>query len=176
MFRNTYSLKLLYSFFFLLASVASADESKQPLDHSDYDRWNTISLQRISNDGKWIMYVINNGKADGDSTLVIRKNAAPKQYTARFTFDSKFAIYHIAPDPKVVEKLKKDKAQPEAMPSEQMELLELATGDHFTVAREKTETGWLTCWRHLSKRIRSKNKHRMSLNRMKSPPRACADQ
>ena len=128
----------------LIASVASADESKQPLDHSDYDRWNTISLQRISNDGKWIMYVINSGKADGDSTLVIRKNAAPKQYTvvraraARFTFDSKFAMYHIAPDPKLVEKLKKDKAQPEAMPSAQMELLELATGDHFTVARVKS--------------------------------------
>ena len=144
MFRNISSLKLLYSFFFLLASVASADESKKPLDHSDYDRWNTISLQRISNDGKWIVYVINSGKTDGDSTLVIRKNAAPKQYTvvraraARFTFDSKFAIYNIAPDPKLVEKLKKDKAQPEDMPHAQMELLELATGDHFTVARVKS--------------------------------------
>jgi len=144
MFRNTSGLKLQYCVFFLLASVALAHESKRPLDHSDYDRWNTISLQRISNDGKWIMYVINSGKADGDATLVIRKNGAPKQYrvlrgrAARFTFDSKFAIYEIAPDSKLVEKLKKEEAKPEAMPSSQMELLELATGDHFTVARVKS--------------------------------------
>lgn len=140
----TSSLKLLCSLFFLLASVAIADESKRPLDHSDYDRWNTISLQRISNDGNWIMYVINSGKADGDSTLVIRKNGAPKHYSvvrgraARFTFDSKFAICQIAPDPKLVEKLKKEKAKPEAMPASQMVLLELATGDHLTVERVKS--------------------------------------
>ena len=144
MFHNTSYFKLLYFLFLLLASIAIADESKRPLDHSDYDRWNTISLQRISNDGKWILYVIDSGKADGDATLVIRKNGASKQYSvvrgraARFTFDSKFAMYQIAPDPKRVEKLKREKTKPEAMPSAQMELLELATGDHFTVALVKS--------------------------------------
>ena len=59
MFCDTPRLKPLYYIFFLLAALASADESKRPLDHSDYDRWNTISMQRISNNGNWIMYTIN---------------------------------------------------------------------------------------------------------------------
>ena len=143
MFRKTFDLNLLCGLFILLATAAIGDESKRALDHSDYDRWNTISQQRISNDGHWIMYVIDSGKADGDATLVIRKNAASKEYrvvrgrTARFTFDSKFALYEIAPDPKQVKKLKKEKAKPESMPSAQMELLELASGVTFTVARAK---------------------------------------
>ncbi len=140
-----FSLKLLCSFLVLLGSVAFADdENKRPLDHSDYDRWNTISLQRISNDGKWVMYSIESGKAEGDSTLVIRKNGVAKEYTvlrgrrAQFTSDSKFALYEIAPDPKLVKKLKKEKAKPADMPSSQMELLELATGNHFSVPRVKS--------------------------------------
>lgn len=143
MLRYTSGLRL-HCLLLLLASAAIADVSKRPLGHSDYDRWNTISLQRISNDGKWIMYVIESGKADGDATLVIRKNGASKEYrvvrgqAARFTFDSKFALYRIAPDPKLVKQLKKKKAKPEAMPGTQMELLELKTGDTFTVARVKS--------------------------------------
>lgn len=144
MFRKISTLSLMCLAFFVLASAAVANEGKRPLDHSDYDRWNTISQERMSNDGQWIMYVIDSGKTDGDATLVIRKNAAPKQYkvvrgrAARFTFDSRFAVYEIVPDPKQVKKLKKEKAKPEAMPSAHMELLELATGDTFTVARVKS--------------------------------------
>ena len=144
MYRNTSSLKLLISLYLLMATIAIADVSKRPLDHTDYDRWNTMSQQRISNNGKWIMYVISSGKADGDSTLVIRKNGTDTQYSivrggaARFTFDSKFAIYQITPDAALVEKLKKDKAKPETIPDKQMQLLELATGKHFTVARVKS--------------------------------------
>ena len=78
MLRKISNAKLMCFLVVLLALVTGADESKKPLDHSDYDRWNTISLQRISNDGQWVMYVINSGKADGDPTLVIRKNGEAK--------------------------------------------------------------------------------------------------
>ena len=129
----------------LLGSIALADdESKRPLEHADYDRWNTISRPGISNDGQWIMYSIQSGKIDGDQTLAIRKNGDAKQYlilrgqAARFSFDSKFAAFEIAPDPQVVKKLKKEKAKPEDMPSKRMQLLELATGTQFTVDRIKS--------------------------------------
>ena len=144
MCRNTSSVKLLFSLFVLVSVTAIADISKRPLDHADYDRWNTISQQRLSHNGKWVMYVITSGKADGDSTLVIRKNGADTQYSvvrgrsARFTPDSRFVMYQIAPDPRRVEALKKDKAKPQDIPGTQLELLDLATGDHVTVARVKS--------------------------------------
>ncbi len=129
----------------LLGSFAQADdESKRPLEHADYDRWNTISRQTISNDGQWIMFSIESGKIDGDQTLVIRKNGDTKQYSilrgqaARFSHDSKFAAYEIAPDPKVVKKLKKEKAKPEDMPVKDLQLLELATGTLSTIPRVKS--------------------------------------
>lgn len=129
----------------LICSIALADdESKRQLEHSDYDRWNTISMQSISNDGQWIMYSIESGKIDGDQTLVIRKNGGTKQYSilrgqaARFTFDSKFAAYEIAPDPQLVKKLKKEKAKPEVMPVKELQLLELANGTEVTVPRIKS--------------------------------------
>ena len=137
-------LRLLVCLFLFAVSSAIADISKRPLDHSDYDRWNRLSQQRLSNNGQWIMYVVNSGKADGDSTLVIRKNGAHQQYSiargsaARFTFDSRFALYRISPDQALIKKLKKEKAKPEAMPQAHMELLELATGEHFTVPRVKS--------------------------------------
>jgi hypothetical protein len=144
MCRNTSSVRLLFSLIILVSVTAIADVSKRPLDHSDYDHWSTMSQQRLSHNGKWIMYVINSGKADGDSTLVIRKNGADTQYSvvrgraARFTSDSKFAIYQITPNPAHVEKLKKDKARPQDIPGTQLELLDLTTGDHVTVASIKS--------------------------------------
>ena len=144
MFRHMYRLGLPITFFILLVSVAIADEIKRPLEHSDYDRWNTISTVRVSNDGQWVLYGINSGKADGDETLVIRKNGEPKEYrivrgrSANFTFDSKRVIYEIAPDPKQIKKLKKEKAKSEDMPKPAMEVLELKSGKSFHADRIKS--------------------------------------
>lgn len=144
MLHHMYRLGLLCAFLCLLVSVGMADVSKRPLEHTDYDRWNTVSTVRISNDGQWIMYVINSGKADADATLVIRKNGATKEYrilrgrSATFTFDSKSVIYEIAPDPERIKKLKKEKAKPEAMPKPVLEVLTLNSGESFQADRIKS--------------------------------------
>jgi dipeptidyl aminopeptidase/acylaminoacyl peptidase len=127
-----------------LISTVFSDVSKKPLDHSDYDRWNTASMVQISNDGHWIQYVINSGKPDGDATLVLRKNGAPGEYkiargeSATFTFDSRFVIYKIAPDPERVEELKKEKTKPEDLPKPVLEVLELESGASYRVDRIKS--------------------------------------
>lgn len=127
--------------FLSAAANLSADNDKRALDHTDYDRWNTISSQQISSDGQWIMYTLTDGAIESKSTLIIQKNGSTKQYvvarggSARFTADSRFAIYRIAPDPDVVKKLKEKKAKANEIPGPQMELLDLATGGHFTVDR-----------------------------------------
>ncbi len=122
-----------------LAALGHDGDDKRPLEHEDYDKWNTITAQNISHDGQWISYVVQPGK--GDSTLVIRHVASDKEFkvlrglAARFTFDSRHLVYTIAPDPELIKKLKKEKKKPEDFPQPKLEILELETGAHSTIDR-----------------------------------------
>ena len=145
MLHRMHRLGLFGSLFLMVVvSATFAAEIKQPLDHADYDRWNTISTFQLSNDGQWILYTINSGKADGDPTLVIRKNGGVKEYrivrgrTAKFSFDSKQVIYEIAPDPEQIKKQKKEKAKPQEMPKPALEVLDLQSGETFLAKRIKS--------------------------------------
>ena len=80
-------------------------EDKRELQHTDYDKWNSVRGQNLSADGKWISYTVSPG--EGDATLKIRHIASTKEYTilrganARFTYDSKFVVYRVDPDSKL---------------------------------------------------------------------------
>ncbi|MFK7767574.1 MAG: prolyl oligopeptidase family serine peptidase [Mariniblastus sp.] len=123
------------------AQMAQEELEKRPLEHKDYDRWNTLTDQRLSNDGKWILYSIRSGKVGADSILNIRRNGSTKEYSitraagARFTFDSQFVIYRVMPDKAKIKALQKAKAKPEQMPSVVLEVLELETGEKFSASR-----------------------------------------
>ncbi|MGI4729151.1 MAG: prolyl oligopeptidase family serine peptidase [Janthinobacterium lividum] len=93
---------LLLPFFYFLVDAASAQTTvKKPLDHSVYDGWQSITNEHISDDGKWISYVIK--PQQGDATLVIstaknsNKFQVPRADTARFTADAKYAAFLIRP-------------------------------------------------------------------------------
>lgn len=123
-------------------AVGQSDtEGRRPLDHVDYDRWFTTTDQRISNDGRWVMYSIQSGKPDADSTLKIRRNGTVTEYSieraggAKFTFDSKFVVYRVSPGKQRIKALQKAKTKPEDMPGSKLEVLELESGDRFTAER-----------------------------------------
>ena len=117
-------------------SFAQDLEDKKPLDHADYDVWNTIRQSSLSNDGKWVMYSVVDGKSR--STLTIRQAAGSKQFTAknassgRFTYDSKLALFVVQPDPDLVKKLRKEKKTSD-IPKPKLQILDLASGDLKTV-------------------------------------------
>jgi dipeptidyl aminopeptidase/acylaminoacyl peptidase len=118
--------------------------SKKSLNHSDYDKWHTVSSQRLSNDGKWISYSIRSGKVGAESTLKIRQFGAAKEYAIsrasgpQFSFDSKYIIYRVRPDSERIKKLKKAKAKPDEMPGTYLEVLELETGKKFNDERVRS--------------------------------------
>ncbi|MDC0293760.1 hypothetical protein OAK98_00060 [Mariniblastus sp.] len=111
------------------------------LDHSDYDLWTTVSSQQISNDGKWISFSTKSGKSGALATLLIRQNRATKEYSiprgsgARFTFDSKFVIYRITPDPEKIAALKKAKVPADQIPGTIIEIMNLASGKRTSIDR-----------------------------------------
>ena len=128
-------------------------EDKRPLDHADYDKWNTMRQRSISNDGKWIMFSYANGK--GQSTLKIRHTSSAKEYTVknassgRFTFDSSKALFVVTADPEVAKKLRKEKKSDD-IPKPKLQILALESGEtttiegvsSFSLPRENSD--WIT--------------------------------
>ena len=95
-------LTLLFACSLAPASLAAQDElGRRPLEHEDYDRWNSVRSSGLSPDGAWVAFTVR--PADGDGTLTIRKIATQEQFTiergasANFTRDSRYAIYLVRP-------------------------------------------------------------------------------
>ncbi len=120
-------------------ALAQNIEERRSLEHDDYDLWNTITGKAISNNGKWIYYSVQPGK--GDATLKIREVESAREYSVlrgqrpEFSFDSRFVVYTIEPDPEVIKKLKADKRDPKEFPQSSLEILELETGKHTAIGR-----------------------------------------
>ena len=145
-FKRPVSASLLFAiaatFCFQNQLLRSQEDDRKALDHADYDKWHTIGQQSISNDGKWALYSVQPGK--GDAILHIRQIDTSRQYTitrgsgARFTFDSRFVVCTIPPDPEMVKKLKKEKTKPEDMPKTQLQIVELGSGQAYTIENVKS--------------------------------------
>ncbi|HEY9196443.1 MAG TPA: S9 family peptidase, partial [Mucilaginibacter sp.] len=75
--------------------------SKKPLDHSVFDGWQSLAGQRVSNDGKWIGYVIKPQQGDAELIIKTAKNTSTikilRADTVKLTSDSKFAVCLIRP-------------------------------------------------------------------------------
>lgn len=122
--------------------LGAQDElGRRALDHSDYDKWNSVGSEVLSEDGKWISFSVR--PAEGASTLTIREVDSQKQYTvlngsgARFSYDSQFAAYLIQPDPDLLEKLEEDedegRGEKQPKPEPKLEIVDLANDRHVTL-------------------------------------------
>src|ERR1700754_4332072 len=96
--RKTY----LFSILVVCSTLAFAQKtSKKPLDHSVYDTWQSLSNDHISDDGKWVVYVVK--PQAWDASLVItdtkqtNKMEVQRADTVRLTSDSKSAVFLIRP-------------------------------------------------------------------------------
>ncbi|MDB4925748.1 prolyl oligopeptidase family serine peptidase [Mucilaginibacter sp.] len=102
---------------------ASAQKiNKKPLDHSVYDGWQSITGDRISNDGKWILYAVKPQAGDAELVITdvgnINKTRIARADTGHFTPDSKYAILMIRPFYKEVRELKIKKKKPNEFPKD----------------------------------------------------------
>lgn len=139
------------------ADLAAQDVSRRPLEHKDYDVWNTMSGSQISRDGAWVTYVVQNGAIDGEATLHIHNSKTGREYVIqrgagpRVTWDSRFVIYRVTPKKTLLKELRKKKAKPEELPKAKLQILELQSGDIVTVERVRSflipeENGdWVAC-------------------------------
>jgi dipeptidyl aminopeptidase/acylaminoacyl peptidase len=135
----------------LIVSVTA--QTKRPLQHRDYDGWNSIQSQALSRDGKFLAYALF--PEDGDGLLVVRNLSTGKELrenagspppaqdnsdaetgagpqgavrTIRlaFTHDNRFVIASAFPPKADTDKARKERKRADEMPKPSMLIVDLA--------------------------------------------------
>ncbi|MCK7556649.1 hypothetical protein MKQ70_17145 [Chitinophaga sedimenti] len=115
---------------------------KKPLDHTVYDGWQSIGAKTISNNGKWIAYVIQ--PQEGDATLVItdskgtQKLEVPRGTVPFITEDSKYVLFTIKPAFKDTRQAKIKKKKADEMPKDTMGYVVLGSNEVIRIPQVKT--------------------------------------
>ena len=127
--------------FLSLISLQSLAQ-KKPLDHTVYDKWESIGERLINNTGKLIAYTIN--VQEGDGTMVLQQADGkklleiPRGYNMRFTEDGNFLVFKIRPAYQQTRNAKIKKARPDDMPKDSLGIVETATLSVEKIARVKS--------------------------------------
>ncbi|RYY06746.1 MAG: S9 family peptidase, partial [Sphingobacteriaceae bacterium] len=123
---------LLLPFLCFLFDAASAQTTaKKPIDHSVYDGWQNITNEHITDDGKWISYVVKPQQSDATLVISTAKNSnkfqVPRADTARFTADSKYAVFLIRPFYKDLRTARIKKKKQDEFPKDTMGFMALGS-------------------------------------------------
>lgn len=123
-------LLLLFSFL-LINNAAICQTHKKPLDNSVLDGWQSVSGERISDNGRYVLYNIKPQEGDADMVITDIRNKQPltihRADTARFTNDSKFVIALIKPFFKDTRQARIKKKKTEDYPKDTLAIVNLAT-------------------------------------------------
>ncbi len=130
------------SIILLLPVFLLAQSEKKPLTHEDILKWERITEQHISNNGKYIVY--KKEPWEGDPTLDITTCSGERQasvkcgHNAKITFDSKFVVFSLKTPEGTIRALKLKKEKKENFPKEALLVYNLGTGQTDTVNNLKT--------------------------------------
>ena len=115
---------LLFILLCLFVGSAMAQNSKQPLKHSDYDHWKNLKNQKISNNGEWVSYEVNPQKGDGYLYLYEvntgKLDSISRGYKAVFTPNSDVLCFQIKAQFDTIRKAKMDKVEKEKQPKDSL--------------------------------------------------------
>ena len=125
--------KKLFILTTILLVTCSLTAQKKPLDHSVYDTWKSMGTAKMSEDGKFSLYVVSAQATDGylvqsnllnGSSFMIARGKTPA-----ITFDSKYAVCGIAPLFDETREAKIKKKKPEEMPKDSLCIWTLGKSD-----------------------------------------------
>jgi dienelactone hydrolase len=134
--------------------IYSQAQQKRVLTHADYDKWESISEQQISPNGKYVLYTIN--PQEGDGTLYIKDInseatllTVPRGYNAAFSYNSKYVVYKIKPFFKDSREAKIKKKKPDEIPKDSLGIYTIGADTAIKIAKVKLfkmpqkASGWL---------------------------------
>ncbi len=117
----------LLALFFLQNTNA---QTKKPITHDVYDKWESLGERAINKTGTYLMYAIN--PQEGDGTLYIsdvkrvKETKVARGYGASFTNDGKYIIGKIKPFFKDSRDARIKKKRPDEMPKDSMFIYNIA--------------------------------------------------
>ncbi|WP_242920300.1 alpha/beta hydrolase family protein [Pontibacter liquoris] len=121
---------------------AQQQNAKKPLTHDVYDSWKGVEGDKISRNGKYVLYNVN--PQEGDGELYIRNyiNNAVSKYSrgtkAEFTTDSRFAVFQVKPEYQKVRALKLKKKKADELPKDSLAIVSLPDMKVVKVPRVKS--------------------------------------
>ena len=134
--------KFAFSLLMWLLVPVYLSAQKPPLNSSVYDGWKTLSSELISNDGKWVTYVINPQQGDGwfytYNTTSGQKDSVARGGRASFSYEQKFLAYMIIPSYNETRLAKKKKLTEDKMPKNDLEIRLLSTNEVTKISRVKS--------------------------------------
>ncbi|MCU7693649.1 alpha/beta hydrolase family protein [Haoranjiania flava] len=125
----------------LLFPLFSAAQ-KKPLDHSVYDGWQSARFLQLSDNGKYLAYMIC--PQEGDSLMVLKhKNGnglaeIPRGYAGKFTKEGNYFVCKIKPFYKAIRQAKIDKKKSDEMPKDSLAIVNLLNGKIEKIADVKS--------------------------------------
>lgn len=139
--KKSMRLYRLIALHLFLAFPTFAQE-KRPLTHADYDQWESVSMDRITKDGKWIGYEVNPQDGDGRLEVVATSNSQtrfviPRANRLVFSHNGQFAVGRIIAQKDSVRYLKLKKAKADDMPKDSLFVLDLYGGTMEKYSRVK---------------------------------------
>ncbi|GAB3734210.1 prolyl oligopeptidase family serine peptidase [Hymenobacter agri] len=122
--------------------LAQQAPAKKPLDHTVYDKWESVVNPKISPNGKYVLYQVK--PQQGDATLYLKTaDNRPLAQIARgdsaaFSADSRFAVFPIKPPYALVRQARIKKKKPDDMPKDSLGVFALETGKLTKYANVKS--------------------------------------
>lgn len=126
----------------LSAAATGFAQHKKPLDHTVYDSWQSVGEKKISNDGKWVAYVVNVQEGDGVLQIISAdqtyKKSIDRGYGIFITDDSRFLICKIKPLYAELRQARIRKKKPDEFPKDSLAIIELGKDSIFKTERIKS--------------------------------------
>ena len=123
----------IFTLAILLSAISfkvSVFAQKKPLDHTVYDTWESLGEKKISDNGAWVCYTID--QQEGDGKLILKNTSGATEmviergYNANFSFNNQFLIFKIKPFYKEIRDAKIKKKKADDLPKDSLGILSLA--------------------------------------------------
>ncbi|GAA3965629.1 alpha/beta hydrolase family protein [Hymenobacter antarcticus] len=135
-------LLLLLACFVCLHPAVAQQVAKKPLDHSVYDSWESVANQKISSNGKYVLFQVKPQQGDGTLHIKTAANRPLAQISrgdsAVFSADSRFVVFPIKPPYQLVRQARIKKKKPDDMPKDSLGIYALETGKLTKYANVKS--------------------------------------
>ncbi|MBC5772610.1 S9 family peptidase [Pontibacter sp. KCTC 32443] len=121
---------------------AQQQTAKKPLTHDVYDSWKGVDGEKISNNGKYVLFNVN--PQEGDGELLIRDmvtnklTSYPRGTKASFTNDSRYAVFQVKPEYQKVRQLKLKKKKADDLPKDSLAIVMLESMNVVKMPRVKS--------------------------------------